>query len=98
MPIPGIRCTNEEIAVAAKEELFEIDLDCIERTFGAALGDTAYDVEFACTRANTVVNITVSIDAEAVTTLEIVPYAMSVLHRAFAALAEQTKAWRITPE
>ncbi|NEU13563.1 hypothetical protein G3T14_15695 [Methylobacterium sp. BTF04] len=83
--------------MTTEEDLFDVELDGIERTLGPALGDTAYDVMFDCMRASTIVHITVSLNAEAVTTTEIVPLAMSELHRAFAALADQTKAWRIDP-
>ncbi|KQO76452.1 hypothetical protein [Methylobacterium sp. Leaf88] len=77
------------------EEMFEIELDSIERTLCAPTA--IYDIQFDCTRGDCIVNITVTIDAENVTTLEIVPMGMSELNRSFAALAEQTKAWRIVP-
>ena len=83
--------------MANEEELFEIELESVERNFGPDLGDTSYDVAFDCTRGATLIHITVSIDADAVTTTEIIPFAMSELNRAFAALAGQTKAWRIEP-
>lgn len=79
-----------------EEELFEIELDGIERTICPSIGDRLYDIAFDCTRGSCIVTITVTIDAEAVTTLEIVPMAMSELNRSFTALAEQTRAWRIT--
>jgi hypothetical protein len=83
--------------MANEEELFEIELAGIERTLGRDLGDTAYDVEFDCTRGSAIVHITVTLDADTVTTTEIVPFAMSELNRAFAALSDQTKSWRIEP-
>ncbi|GJD73121.1 hypothetical protein CFIICLFH_1346 [Methylobacterium goesingense] len=86
------------MADAPDEDLFEIELDGIERTICPSIGDKLYDIAFDCTRGSCIVNITVTIDAEVVTTLEIVPMGMSELNRAFAALAEQTKAWRIALE
>lgn len=83
------------MADPADEELFAIELDGIERTLCAPKGESIYDIAFDCTRGDCIVNITVTIDAENVTTLEIVPMGMSELNRSFAALAEQTKAWRI---
>ncbi|MCJ2033045.1 hypothetical protein [Methylobacterium sp. J-068] len=83
--------------MALEEELFEIELDSIERTLNDRMGDAVYDVEFDCTRGDCIAHVLVSIDVEVVTTLEIVPFAMSQLHRAFVALAEQTKAWKIEP-
>ena len=79
------------------EEMFEIELDSIERTLCAPKAGTIYDIQFDCTRGDCIVTITVTIDAENVTTLEIVPIGMSELNRSFSALAEQTKAWRIVP-
>lgn len=83
--------------MANEEELFEIELESVERSLGPDLGDTSYDVAFDCTRGTAIINITVSLNADVVTTTEIIPFAMSELNRAFAALADQTKAWRIVP-
>lgn len=83
--------------MATEDDLFEIELAGIERALGPDLGEITYDIDFDCTRGSCLVHITVSLDAEVVTTTEIIPFAMSELNRAFAVLSDQTKAWRIVP-
>ncbi len=70
--------------MAAEEELFEIALSSIDRTLNVDTHDEVFDIEFDCTRESAIVNITVSIDVEVVTTLEIMPFGMSELNRASA--------------
>ncbi|MCC0808564.1 hypothetical protein FPV16_20535 [Methylobacterium sp. W2] len=81
----------------SEEDLFDIQLDSIERELDVDLGGETLEIEFAFSRTGCRGHARVSIEADSVTTTEIVPFGMSDLHLAFAALAEQTKAWRIEP-
>ncbi|MCJ2127991.1 hypothetical protein [Methylobacterium sp. E-045] len=78
-----------------EEELFEIQLESIDRELDVDLGGETLEIEFAFSRTGCRGHVRVSIEADSVTTTEIVPVAMSDLHRAFAALAEQTKGWAV---
>lgn len=78
-----------------EEELFEIRLEGMERELNVELGGETLEVEFSVSRSEVHGHVTISMGAETVTTTEIVPLAMSDLHRAFATLADQTKGWRI---
>ena len=77
------------------EELFEVELDGIVRDVDDCFGAESYEVTFDCRREGQRVEVSVRLNAETVATLEIVPMAMSEMHRVFAALAEQTLAWTI---
>ena len=83
--------------MADKPDLFDIHLLSVDRTLGRDLGDMAYNVEFDCDRGDANVQVSISLNADEVTTTEIVPVAMSDVHQAFADLAEQTRPWKIEP-
>ena len=78
-----------------KPDLFEIRLESIERDFDEDLEASAFVVEFHCDGPHGQAFATVILASERLATLEIVPRAMSDLHRLFAALAKQSQAWRI---
>lgn len=80
-------------AQKAEEPMFEIELRGIERVFEPGFGTESYEVSFECQRDGESIDATVGIDAESVATLDIIPRAMIRLHKAFLALAEQTRAW-----
>lgn len=83
--------------MTVEDDLFEIQLQSIEREMDAVTLDDTYEVEFSCHRTGCRGMVTVSVEAEVIATTDIVPVAMSRLHRAFAALAEQSRAWKIEP-
>jgi hypothetical protein len=84
--------------MSVEDELFEIQLQSIDRELDVTTMDETYEVEFSCHRTGSRGMVTVSVEAEVIATTDIVPVAMSRLHRTFAALAEQTRAWRIGAE
>ena len=79
--------TDKPEAKTPQEEPFEIELEGITRDYDAGFGTESYDVTFDCRRDGEIVEATVELDAEDVATLDIVPNAMSRLHRVFSVLS-----------
>ncbi len=79
-------------------ELVHIQLDSLDREFDSDLGCPIYETVFSCSGPEGHAEAFITVVAGEVTTLDIVPQAMSDLHRLFAVLAEQTRAWRIDPK
>jgi len=75
--------------------IYEITLESVQREYEDEFDWEVFEVEFHCTSPEGSATATVSVVADDVTTLEIVPTAMSDLHKLFAALSEQTKAWLV---
>ena len=73
-------------------EPLDIELDGIEREFSGGLAADVFSVGFRCAGAPGEVHATVEVPADTPTS-EIMPRAMCDLHRLFAALAAQTRAW-----
>ncbi len=81
-----------------ESELVHIQLNSLDREFDSDLGCPIYETVFSCTGPEGMAEAFITVVAGEVTTLDIVPQAMSDLHRLFAVLAEQTRAWRIDPK
>ncbi|MGN7124050.1 hypothetical protein [Methylorubrum thiocyanatum] len=81
--------------MAENEEMFTVELESVDREMevdGNGVVET-FEVRFNCARPNCSLEVHVTFDVKDVTTLEVVPRAMSEMGRAFAALAEQSAGW-----
>ncbi|MGW5960778.1 hypothetical protein [Methylorubrum thiocyanatum] len=75
--------------------MFTVELESVDREMevdGNGVVET-FEVRFNCARPNCSLEVHVTFDVKDVTTLEVVPRAMSEMGRAFAALAEQSAGW-----
>lgn len=81
--------------MSENEEMFTVELESVDREMevdGNGVVET-FEVRFNCSRPNCSLEVHVTFDVKDVTTLEVVPRAMSEMGRAFAALAEQSAGW-----
>jgi hypothetical protein len=81
--------------MSENEEMFTVELESVDREMevdGNGVVET-FEVRFNCARPNCFLEVHVTFDVKDVTTLEVVPRAMSEMGRAFAALAEQSAGW-----
>lgn len=79
----------------ADTPIYEITLESVQREYEDEFDWEVFEVEFHCASPPGRATATVAVIADEVSTLEIVPAAMSELHKLFANLSEQTKAWLI---